>query len=160
MHPKFKFQNGRRIWKYSLKQSCRVWKVEQLLFLEIFNFFRKFESNLQNELGGNSVISQNSSRPPPHRRRPFSGLPGASATALGFALARGARCVSISRAPGRAIRPRRRRSRFFFLSVFPTPPSQLRRASLVSSAQASPGLCIKPLPCLLWKVYHLCYLLH
>ena len=68
MHPKFKFQNGGRIWKCSLKQSCRVWKVEQLSFLEIFNFFRKFESNLQNELGGNSVISRNSSpttAPPP-----------------------------------------------------------------------------------------------
>ena len=36
--------------------------------MEIFNFFKKFESNLQNELGGNSVISRNSSpttAPPP-----------------------------------------------------------------------------------------------
>ena len=32
--------------------------------MEIFNFFRKFGSNLQNELSGNSVISRNSSRPP------------------------------------------------------------------------------------------------
>ena len=55
MHPKFKFQNGGRIWKCSFKQSCRTWKVEQLLFLEIFNFFRKFVSNLQNGLSGNSV---------------------------------------------------------------------------------------------------------
>jgi len=55
MHPKFKFQNGARIWKCSLKQSCRVWKVEQLSFLEIFNFFRKFVSNLQNKRSGNSV---------------------------------------------------------------------------------------------------------
>ena len=55
MHPKFKFQNGGRIWKCSLKQSCRVWKVEQLSFLEIFNFFRKFMSNLQIKRSGNSV---------------------------------------------------------------------------------------------------------
>ena len=45
--------------------------------------------------------------------------------------------MSIPRAPCRAIKPRSRRSFFFLLSVFPTPPSQLRRASLVSSAQAS-----------------------
>ena len=32
--------------------------------------------------------------------------------------------------------------------------------NLRSSMKASPGLSIKPLPCLLWKVYHLCYLLH
>ena len=46
--------------------------------------------------------------------------------------------MSIPRAPCRAIKPRSRRSFFFLLSVFPMPPSQLRRASLVSSAQASP----------------------
>ena len=43
---KFKFQNGSRIWKCSFKQSCRTWKVERLLFLQIFNFCRKFVSNL------------------------------------------------------------------------------------------------------------------
>ena len=46
--------------------------------------------------------------------------------------------MSIPRAPCRAIKPRSRRSFFFLLSVFPTPSSQLRRASLVSSVQASP----------------------
>ena len=51
-----------------MKQSCRVSKVEQLSFLEIFNFFRKIVINLQNKLSGNSVILLNSSTttaPPP-----------------------------------------------------------------------------------------------
>ena len=56
MHPKFKFQNGGRIWKSFLNQSCSTWKVEQLSFLEIFNFFRKFLSNLRYECSGSSVI--------------------------------------------------------------------------------------------------------
>ena len=56
MYPKFEFQNGGRIWKCFLNQSCSTWKVEQLLFLEIFNFFRKFLSNLWNKCSGSSVI--------------------------------------------------------------------------------------------------------
>ena len=137
MHPKFKFQNGGRIWKCSLKQSCRAWKVEQLSFLEIFNFFRIFVSNLQIKLSVNSVILMNSVTITAHRRRTFSGLPGSPSAALGFALALHARCVSIPRAPGRAIKPGTPSSSFLSLLCFPTSPSQLRRVPLASSVQTS-----------------------
>ena len=57
---KLAFSNLDRIWVWLLKQSCRTLNLEQLLFLEIFEFPYKFESNLRNEASGNSVNSWNS----------------------------------------------------------------------------------------------------
>ena len=123
--------NGGKIRKYSLKQSCRVWKVKQLLFLEIFNFFRNFGSNLNFKTDGNSVILVNSARPPPHHRRPFSGLQDAPVAALGFMLAWDGHCVSFPRSLGRAIKLRRRRRLSFLSSV-----SRRRRLSSVELTSA------------------------
>ena len=53
-------ENLDRIWVWLLKQSCRTLNLEQLLFLENFEFPYKFESNLRNEASGNSVICLNS----------------------------------------------------------------------------------------------------
>ena len=57
---KLAFSNLDRIWVWLLKQSCRTLNLEQLLFLEIFEFPYKFESNLRNEANGNSVNTLNS----------------------------------------------------------------------------------------------------
>ena len=43
-----------------IKQSCRTFDFEQLLFLEIFELLQKFESNLSFKLDGNSVNLMNS----------------------------------------------------------------------------------------------------
>ena len=102
--------------------------------MEIFNFFRIFVSNLQIKLSVNSVILMNSvtiTAPPP------AYLLRSSRLALGFALALHARCVSIPRAPGRAIKPGTPSSPFLSLLCFPTSPPQLRRVPLASSAQTS-----------------------
>jgi len=88
------------------------------------------------------------------RYRSFSGLPDVPVATLGFALARAAHCVSFPRAPGRAIKPRRRRSFFFLPSVFPTPPLQLRRALLSSSEQASLSKVVLQLRLLLANPFH------
>jgi hypothetical protein len=47
---KLAFQNLKGFWQNFLKQSCKAGKVEELLFLEIFNFFRKFESNFKSNV--------------------------------------------------------------------------------------------------------------
>ena len=57
---KLAFLNIDRIRVWLLKQSCRTLNLEQLLFLDIFEFPYKFESNLRNEASGNSVNSWNS----------------------------------------------------------------------------------------------------
>ena len=106
--------------------------------MEIFNFFRKFESNLQNELGGNSVISRNSSpttAPPPasflrsSRRicdRPWLRTGTSSSLRV---------VPSYSWPRYKAPTPS---STLISLLCFPPPPLQLRRAILASSAQDSP----------------------
>ena len=57
---KLAFSNLDRIWVWLLKENCRTLNLEQLLFLEIFEFPYKFESNLRNKASGNSVNSWNS----------------------------------------------------------------------------------------------------
>jgi len=117
--------------------------------LEIFNFFRKFVSNLQNELSGNSVILLNSSTttaPPPalflwpssHARgRPW--LHAGTGCSL--------RVVpSLSWPRYKAPTPL---SSFLSLLCFPTPPPQLHRAPLASSAQASLDRAVSQLHLLL-----------
>jgi hypothetical protein len=66
---KFKFQNPGSIWKSLYWEICRKLKIEQLLFLHIFNFYRNFESNLQILVSGILVIISksvtNCRAPPP-----------------------------------------------------------------------------------------------
>ena len=117
--------------------------------MEIFNFFRKIVSNLQNKLSGNSIILRNSSTttaPPPasflwHSRRAH-GHPRLRA-GMGCSL----RVVpSLSWPHYKAPTPL---SAFLSLLCFLTPPPQLRRASLASSAQASLGRAVFQLRLLL-----------
>ena len=153
MHPKFKFQNGGRIWKCSFKKSCRTFDFEQLLFLEIFNF-RKFGSNLNFKTDGNSVIlgeQYTATAPlpasflrPSRRARGHPQLHAGTGCSLHVVPSHSWPCY---KAPMPS-------STFFSLLCFPTPPPQLRRAPLDSSAQASLGKAVFQLHLLLANPSH------
>jgi hypothetical protein len=66
-------------------------KIKQLLYLQIFNFFRKFDSNLQNGVSG-SFVNFSKSSPTTGRHLPpspaiFEPLPGAPDTVSCFDMA-------------------------------------------------------------------------
>jgi hypothetical protein len=66
-------------------------KIEQLLYLQIFNFYRKFESLLKNFASGILVIISNFGQPQGATSRPtpasFERLPGVPSTASsGFSM--------------------------------------------------------------------------
>ena len=122
--------------------------------MEILKLFRRIVSNLQNKLSGNSVILLNSSTttaPPPasflRSSRRARGRPQLRA-GTGWSL----RVVpSFSWPRYKASTPL---SAFFSLLYFLTPLSQLRRASLAFSAQASHGKAVFQLCLLLVNSSH------
>jgi hypothetical protein len=131
---KFKFQNLSWICKSLYWESYRTLKVEQLLFLHIFNFYRNFESNLQIWVSG--IFVNNSSRPPTagrHLLLAAGGLWPASRRARGHLLldvASPGCCVSPRGHPWRTIKPYAVVIVFSSSSVFATvadilsPPAQ------------------------------------
>ena len=123
MHPKFKFQNGGRIWKCSFKQSCRTFDFEQLLFLEIFELLWKFESNLWILANGKLVNFVNSV----HRRSYMAGdrlrRSRRARGGLAFALAWERRCRGFSLLPWPPYKAPTPSSSFFLRPLFfPTLP--------------------------------------
>ena len=147
---KLAFQNVDIIWVWLLKQSCRTFNLEQLLFLEIFELPYKFESNLRNGLSGNSVNIVNSASRPTLTvgELPLSFRRARVHLRLRAGMGMLLRVVSVFHWPRyKAGTPSS--SLFLLSSVFPVVTAQLRRARTGATAPSLPQLSMSPLRLLL-----------